>query len=98
MGSDRARVSHEPSRKWRGLVAQQGRVTVEADWNEDATIDQERDRVATLDIVGPQGTPDNGYQVQASGDLSSPPLEPGDLLIGPGTLYVGGQRFDLDEP
>ena len=57
MGSDRARVSYDPSRKWRGLVAQQGRVTVEADWNEAASIDAERDRAATLDIVGPVGTP-----------------------------------------
>ena len=57
MGSDRARVSYDPSRKWRGLVAQQGRVTVEADWNEAASIDAQRDRAATLDIVGPVGTP-----------------------------------------
>jgi Family of unknown function (DUF6519)/IPT/TIG domain len=98
MAGDRARVSYEPSRKWRGLIAQQGRVTIEADWNEAATIDQERDRLATLDIVGPQGTPDNGYRVETSVDSTLPPLEPGDFLIGPGTLYVGGQRFDLDEP
>ena len=30
MAGDRARVSYDPSRKWRGLIAQQGRVTVEA--------------------------------------------------------------------
>ena len=34
MAGDRARVSYDPSRKWRGVIAQQGRVTVEADWNE----------------------------------------------------------------
>ena len=44
MAGDRARVSYDPSRKWRGVIAQQGRVTVEADWNEAATIDEERDR------------------------------------------------------
>ena len=65
MAGDRARVSYDPSRKWRGLIAQQGRVTVEADWNEAATIDAERDRQLTLDVVGTVGTPDGGYAVTA---------------------------------
>lgn len=96
MAGDRARVSHDPSRKWRGLTAQQGRVTVEADWNEAATIAEERDRQLTLDVVGPLGTPDLGYAVTAtSGPTGS---TPGDLTIGPGTLYVGGERLDLDGP
>ena len=98
MGSDRARVSYDPSRKWRGLVAQQGRVTVEADWNEAASIDAERDRAATLDIVGPVGTPagpPSGYTVTAVAAAGSP-ATPGDLTVGPGTLYLGGERLDLD--
>jgi hypothetical protein len=98
MGSDRARVSHDPSRKWRGLVAQQGRVTVEADWNEAASIDAERDRAATLDIVGPVGTP-GGYAVTAVLPAGSPGSSaPGDLTVGAGTLYLGGERLDLDAP
>ena len=94
MAGDRARVSYDPSRKWRGLIAQQGRVTVEADWNEAATIDAERDRLLTLDVVGTVGTPDGGYAVTAVpvGGLATP----GDLVIGPGTLYLGGVRLDLD--
>jgi pSer/pThr/pTyr-binding forkhead associated (FHA) protein len=98
MGSDRARVSYDPSRKWRGLVAQQGRVTVEADWNEAASIDAERDRTATLDIVGPVGTP-GGYAVTAvpaAGSQGS--SAPGDLTVGAGTLYLGGERLDFDAP
>jgi hypothetical protein len=99
MAGDRARVSYDPSRKWRGLVAQQGRVTVEADWNEATAIVQERDRHLTLDVVGPVGTPDRGYAVTAVPATGGPPgSTPGDLLIGPGTLYVGGQRLDLDAP
>ena len=106
MAGDRARVSYDPSRKWRGVVAQQGRVTVEADWNEAATIDAERDRRLTLDVVGTTGTPDGGYVVTAVPATGSPPeptgsppvSTPGDLTIGPGTLYLGGQRLDLDAP
>ncbi len=66
MGSDRARVSFDPARKWRGLVAQQGRVTLEADWNEATAIDAERDRLTTLEVVGPVGSPDGGYAVTAT--------------------------------
>jgi hypothetical protein len=102
MGSDRARVSYDPSRKWRGLVAQQGRVTVEADWNEAAAIDAAGDRAVTLDVVGPVGTPDGGYAVTATrpasppASASPPDSAEGGLTVGPGTLYVGGERLDLD--
>ena len=65
MAGDYARVSYDPRRKWRGLTAQQGRVTVEADWNEAAAIVREHDRQLTLDVVGPVGTPDQGYAVTA---------------------------------
>ena len=106
MSADRARVSHDPSRKWTGVIAQQGRVTVEADWNEAATIDAERDRQLTLDVVGTVGTPDAGDAVTAVTAAGSPPASagsppasaPGDLVIGPGTLYLGGERLDLDAP
>jgi Family of unknown function (DUF6519)/IPT/TIG domain len=97
MAGDYARVSYDPSRKWRGLAAQQGRVAVEADWNEAAAITEERDRQVTLDVVGPVGTPDQGYAVTAVPASGGPPgSTPGDVFIGPGTLYVGGQQLDLD--
>ena len=107
MAGDLARVSYDPSRKWRGLIAQQGRVTVEADWNEAAMIDEERDRKLALDVVGAVGTPDGGYVVTAipaqgsppGPEASSPPASvPGDLIIGRGTLYLGGERLDLGAP
>ncbi|HWD09488.1 MAG TPA: DUF6519 domain-containing protein, partial [Actinomycetota bacterium] len=97
MGSDRARVSYDPTRKWRGLVAQQGRVSLEADWNEAAAIEAAGDRAVTLDVVGPVGTPDNGYAVSAR-PTGSPPGSTVDLTVGAGTLYLGGERLDLDGP
>ena len=96
MAGDRARVSYDPSRKWRGVVAQQGRVTVEADWNEAAAIGEERDRHVTLDVIGPVGTPDGGYAVTADAG-GHPASAPGHFTVGKGTLYLGGERLDLDE-
>lgn len=98
MPGDRARVSYDPTRQWRGTVAQQGRVVIEADLNETETIIAERDRLTTLDVVGPVGTPDGGYQVTATPAGSPAPAIAGDLQIGPGTLYLGGERLDLDQP
>ena len=94
MPSDRARVTYDATRNWRGLIAQQGRVTVDADWNEATEIDLERDRQLTLDFVGPVGTPSApspGYVVAAVPENGGPSgTIPGDLTIGSGTIYVGG--------
>jgi hypothetical protein len=104
MGSDRARITYDPTRKWRGLVAQQGRVTVEADWNEAAAIDAADERAVTLDVVGPVGAPHGGYAVTATppasppGSASPPSSAEGDLTVGTGTLYLGGERLDLGAP
>lgn len=88
MSSDRARVSFDPSRHWRGVINQQGRVTLEADWNEAAAIAAESERAQLVDVVGPSGTPDDGYRVDVAGS--------GDLTISSGTMYVGGERMTLD--
>jgi hypothetical protein len=88
VGADRARVSYDPSRHWRGVVSQQGRVTLEADWNEAAAIAAEENRAQLIDVVGVSGTPDDGYGVTVEST--------GDLTISHGTLYVGGERVSLD--
>ena len=63
MGSDRARVTYDPRQQYRSVVMQQGRLTLEADWNEAFQINNESLRKESLDFVGPCGTPDDGYAV-----------------------------------
>jgi hypothetical protein len=90
MGSDRARISYDKRRRYRGVVSQQGRVTLEADQNEDRLIGAELLREETLDIVGRSGTPDpNSFAVTQAAD-------PFDITIGAGTMYVGGERVELE--
>lgn len=96
MGSDRARVSFDPKQHYRSVVMQQGRVTLEADWNEDDTISGEELLHETLDIVGPAGTPDGGYQVIQTGQVPAPPHPPFDFPVSAGTMYAGGVRLTLD--
>src|SRR5262249_14229321 len=94
MGSDRARVSNDPRQEYRSVVMQQGRVTLEADFNEEVAIAGEELLEETLDIVGPSGTPndDEGYLVTP---LSTPPF---DFSISQGTMYVGGLRVSTPAP
>jgi hypothetical protein len=91
MGSDIARVSYDSKQLYRSVVIQQGRVTLEADWNEEQAIAGEELRQQTLEIIGPAATPDNAYQVL-------PPINatPFNFSVRKGTMYVGGVRVQLD--
>ena len=71
------------------MAPQQGRVTLEAEENEERVILANERRLELLDLVGPAATPDGGYAVSAGS-------APFDIEIGPGIMYVGGNRVDLD--
>src|SRR5437867_315825 len=91
MGADKALVSYDKQQQYRSVVMQQGRVTLEADWNEACQISGEVLREDVLDIVGPAGTPNDGYR------LSVAPEDAArfDFHVGPGTMYVGGVRVEI---
>jgi hypothetical protein len=59
MTADIARITYDPRRKYRSVVAQQGRVTLEADSNEASAIASEALRLETIDVIGHAGTPDD---------------------------------------
>ena len=98
MGSDRARISYNPGQLYRSVVMQQGRVTLEADWNEAQTIANEQTRREALDFVGPTGTwrSDNGYAISLIPTTGSNPPSY-DFTIGSGSMYVGGERAYLPQ-
>lgn len=92
MSSDKARISYDEKQQYRAVVMQQGRVTVEADWNEAQQIVNEEIRFEALDFVGSNGTPDDGYAIDVTGQEI-----PLDFLVRSGTMYVGGLRAHLAE-
>lgn len=99
MGSDRARISYDKTQQYRAVVAQQGRVTLEADWNESQQIASEELREETLDFVGSSGTPDNGYEVIDYKVIDpKKPSQPFDFATRAGTMYVGGVRAFSTKP
>ena len=91
MPSDRARYTFDPSRMYRSVVSQQGRVTLDADDNEAEEIRSEGTRVQLVDVVGPTGSPDEGFKIGWKANIGP------DFLIGAGTLYAGGLRVQNDE-
>jgi hypothetical protein len=98
MSSDKSRSPSDRYYDYTGVVSQQGRVIVDRDFNALQNIIDSRVEADALDIIGPCGTPDDGFAIsliEASPPsvLHSPPTAHFlDFLIAPGTMYVGGQR------
>ena len=104
MSSDISRTGDDGHQHYKGVVMQQGRVILDRDFNALQEIVERRTDADALDFVGPCGTPDNGFAINAPIDPGSPPLwipppplsppaaNTRDFLISPGTMYVGGQR------
>ncbi|WP_217995796.1 DUF6519 domain-containing protein, partial [Kribbia dieselivorans] len=93
MGADLSRMRFDPLRDLAGVVLQQGRLLLDADWNELVAIVDRRLRatVADLDSNGPQ----TGIQGVAVVPRTTPEafkvtLTGGKLSLGRGRMYVDG--------
>ena len=85
--ADYTRDTFRPSRHFSGVRQQQGRVHLDADWNEAFDISRHVERTSTGDVIGLTGMPGTAPGFA----LSVVPAAPGvDLLIGVGRAYVGG--------
>jgi hypothetical protein len=94
MTGDYTRLTFRPDLGYSGVRLQQGRVQVDADWNEAVDIGLHIDRVKTRDVVGPSGVP------QESPGFALTVANPGgtDLLIGYGRAYVDGVLVENPAP
>ena len=64
---------------------QQGRVLTDDDFNEAERLDAEDARRVRVDVIGPAGSPDDGFKLK----VYCRPLA-GQLVLSAGTFYVGG--------
>lgn len=84
MSGDYSRHTFDPKKDFSGVLMQQGRVQLDADWNELMGLLDRRVRAETTDIIGectvPMETPD-GFKIEIAG---------GALTIGRGRMYVDG--------
>lgn len=84
MSGDYSRLRFKPDKHYHAVLRQQGRVDLDADWNEYVDIEDRRWRAKTIDVVGRCGvsaeTPD-AFKIGISGE---------ELTVGPGRIYVDG--------
>lgn len=81
-----------------GVRMQQGRVLTDDDFNESTRLEAEDVRRTRLDVIGPSGSPDQGFLID-NPVIDATTGRP-TFTIKAGTLYLGGQRLVLeaDEP
>ena len=91
---DLSRSATDFRKHYKSVRAQQGRVLVDDDFNENERFHGEESRNQIVEIVGPAGAPGDGFLI------SNPRLTGGriDFDLAEGSLYVGGYRLDLDGP
>ncbi len=85
MKGDFSRSTFKRSKHYSGVRMQQGRVQMDADWNEQADIFTHLSQTAARDIIGYSGAPEAhpGFGVTATADGS-------DVTIAAGRYYVDG--------
>jgi len=91
MKGDFTRFTHDPKKHYSGVLKQQGRVDVDADWNEYVQIQDYINQTETKDVIGLCGVPNIkscGFQIIS---------RDGTLKICAGRIYVDGILCELDE-
>lgn len=88
---DFSRDTNDPKRHYSGVLMQQGRVQLDADWNEQLALQLYRTELEARDVIGACGVPKKvgGFEIG---------LAPGgqDLTISPGRMYAGGLLCESD--
>jgi hypothetical protein len=96
MYGDFSRLTFAPERHFAAVLVQQGRVQLDADFNEQSRILSHLLRTLAADLIGPWGAPaaDAGFEIGLDLDDQGR-LE--DLTVGPGRLYVAGILCENEE-
>src|SRR4051812_29403531 len=90
MAGDYSRKTFNPKKHYNGVLMQQGRVQLDADWNEQAAINVHRTETGVADIIGACGAPMHNAGFGIEPQISSPPEAGGDFYITAGHYYVDG--------
>jgi hypothetical protein len=95
MKGDFTRNTFNPRKHYRGVLMQQGRVQLDADWNENLAILLNRIETETIDVIGVCGVPkhNKGFGILTS---MTPALTAGDFGLSKGRAYVDGILVEND--
>jgi Family of unknown function (DUF6519) len=91
MKTDLTRSTFRREKHYSSVRMQQGRVQLDADWNEQLDIGIHADTTTRVDVIGTCGAPEAapGFELGVTPDGS-------DLTISPGRIYVGGVLCELE--
>lgn len=100
MKGDFSRVTFDETNRYSRVLMQQGRVLLDADWNESAEIQLHDLRSLARDLIGPHGAPagedgadGTGFSVGKLSDAKGAEVK-NDFAVAPGRYYVQGIRCD----
>lgn len=97
MKGDFSRSTYRPSNHYSSVRLQQGRVLLDAEWNEQADLTEHVDRITTTDVVGRTGAP-KPTDPAVQNFLVTLGSNSADLLVAPGRTYVDGILCENDDP
>src|SRR5215467_8890483 len=91
MKGDFSRQTANLVKHYTEVLMQQGRVQVDADWNEQQAINRHLSVTEARDVIGLSGLPMDagGFKIDLAPDAS-------DLTISPGRIYVDGILCELE--
>jgi hypothetical protein len=84
---DISRDATDLRKHYSGVHMQQGRVLTDDDFNEAERLDAEDARRVRVDVIGPAGSPDDGFKLK---------VVAGEVTMSAGQYYVGGLRLELE--
>src|SRR5205809_6085673 len=91
MASDISRKLFDAKKHYSGVIMQQGRVSLDADFNEQLDIQRYRMHIETKDVIGHSGVPkkNGGFLIKIENGIG--------LTIAPGRIYVEGLLCELEK-
>src|SRR6266540_2650136 len=101
MKGDFSRLTFRADQHYRAVRMQQGRVQLDADWNEQVDIEAHVDETTTLDVVGPCGGPyhDAAFAILCDDDpIPATGCAADHLFLSAGRYYVDGLLCEVEEP
>ena len=93
MKGDFSRITFDPKKHYSRVLMQQGRVQLDADWNEQAAIVLHRLETMARDLIGPFGGPVNNCGFEFKPNKTDGKL----FQLGEGRYYVDGMLCVNDE-
>ncbi|MBW4670826.1 MAG: tail fiber domain-containing protein [Cyanomargarita calcarea GSE-NOS-MK-12-04C] len=95
MKGDFTRSTFKAEKHYNGVRMQQGRLQLDADWNEQVDIQNHINQSLTQDLIGDSGAAKSGdgFKISIKAEATDK-----DLTIAAGHIYVNGILCELEEP